>query len=300
MITYGNGELDFLICASDTETQLRNTIVGNDKQNLVKAGTECPLRTPSQRSPWNLNSRCAELDRWFSNVDSADSVSGWITIPLDSEGNLSWTLRGLACDPRAIITWWFWYFWANTILPHHQPPKCFSLSGSLYNDELWWTSVIHAVGPLLWTFHSGVPLLSAIEAISSVDLAFTLNFAIASSASFACVNAALGAFLASLLSSIISSATRLLISSFYHVPAPTGPFLHAPLPALYPFHAIAHTSSYNQSLPASESLCVVFVSCVTTFPTSVAWSVFGHHFIDEMPSFCMISSNFFDPVSESV
>ena len=54
----------------------------------------------------------------------------------------------------------------------------------------------------------------------------------------------------------------------YHVPAPFGPLLPVPLPALYPFQAIAHTSSYDMSLHAFWSLCVDLAPCVP-FPRSV-------------------------------
>ena len=47
-----------------------------------------------------------------------------------------------------------------------------------------------------------------------------------------------------------------------HVPEPFGPFLPAPLLALYPFQAMTHTSSYDTSLLVSESFCVIFVSFV--------------------------------------
>ena len=91
--------------------------------------------------------------------------------------------------------------------------------------------------------------------------------------------AALGAFLASFPP---SSPLPLAHSSApyprYHVPAPFGPFLPAPVPVLYPFHTIGHTSSYDVLLLASGSLCVVLAS----FPTSVgAGPSFSHHFVDD-------------------
>ena len=62
-------------------------------------------------------------------------------------------------------------------------------------------------------------------------------------------------------------------------------FLHAPLPALYPFQAMAHTSSYDMSLLVSESFCVIFVPFVPTLSRSV-----GTGPSSAIISFTMISS----------
>ena len=85
-----------------------------------------------------------------------------------------------------------------------------------------------------------------------------------------------------------------------HVPDPFGPFLSAPLPALYPFQAIAHTSSYDMSLLVCESLCVIFASCVPTFPRpcgAVPLSAIISLML--VSSFSMISSNLLGPVRNS-
>ena len=160
---------------------------------------------------------------------------------------------------------------------------------------------INVVGPLVWTVYSDVLLLSAVVAVSGFTLAFALALAFFL-ASFVLVAvpigfAALGALLASILSSTNSSATRPFIGSFSTMPHSLIrliPCLPVPLPALYPFHAIAHTSSFTRSLLVSESLCVDFVSCPLTFPKSIgtgpSWAIISLMMIS---SFSMISSNFF-------
>ena len=54
-----------------------------------------------------------------------------------------------------------------------------------------------------------------------------------------------------------------------HIPDTLVPSLSDPLPALYPFHAIAHTSSCDMTWFASGSSCAVVASCVPTFPRSI-------------------------------
>ena len=83
--------------------------------------------------------------------------------------------------------------------------------------------------------------------------------------------AALRAFLASLLSSVVSFCHSPFISSSSSIPRHCSA-------ALFPFHAIAHTSSYNISLLESWSLCIVR----TDIPQiHLHWSVVGHHFVDK-------------------
>ena len=85
-----------------------------------------------------------------------------------------------------------------------------------------------------------------------------------------------------------------------HIPDPFGPFLSAPLPALYPFRVIAHTSSYDMSLLVSESLCVIFASCVPTFPRSIGTGPSSAIIsLTMVSSFSTISSNFLGPVRNS-
>ena len=99
----------------------------------------------------------------------------------------------------------------------------------------------YAVGPLVRTFHSDVPLLSAVVAVSGFALAFALALAF-SLASFVLVAVPIGLatlepFLppyvppSSLLPLVHPSAPFLRC----HGPDPLGPFLPAPLPDLYPF-----------------------------------------------------------------
>ena len=148
---------------------------------------------------------------------------------------------------------------------------------------------VYAVGPLVWTVHSDMPLLSAIAAISGFVLAFVFAFAFVSSASFCPCHRTnqvccpwtpfLPPFLppSSLPSLVHSSAPY----PRCHAPDPVL-FLRAPLPALNPFQAIAHTSSYDVSLLVSESLYVILASCVPTYPRfHWYWSVVDHHFVDD-------------------
>ena len=74
-----------------------------------------------------------------------------------------------------------------------------------------------------------------------------------------------------------SSAPR----SRYHVPAQFGAFLPAPLPALCPFHAIAHIVLRRV---VTRVLVTLRRSCIVrTDISQVHWcrSVVGHHFVDD-------------------
>ena len=130
-----------------------------------------------------------------------------------------------------------------------------------------------------------MPLLSAVVAVSGFTLAFALELAFYL-APLVLVTlpigfATLGALLASLLppSSLLPLSHSSAPFPRCHVPDPLGPFLPAPLPALYPFQAMAHTSSYDMSLLVSEAFCVVFVSCVPTFPVPSARPVVSHYLV---------------------
>ena len=70
---------------------------------------------------------------------------------------------------------------------------------------------LYAVGPLVWIYHSDVPLLSAIVAISGFAQTFIFSVVSIGFLVFVTVPirfAVLGAFCASLLSSAVSFATR--------------------------------------------------------------------------------------------
>ena len=88
-------------------------------------------------------------------------------------------------------------------------------------------------------------------------------------------------------------ATRQFISSFFHDATPLIRLVLScrfPLPALYTFQAMAHTSSCDMSLLMSESSCVDFVSYPLTFPKPIISLMI-------ISSFSTISSNFLGPVT---
>ena len=104
-------------------------------------------------------------------------------------------------------------------------------------------------------------------------------------------------FVPPLLSSIRLFCHSPIHQLLFHVPAPFGPFLPVPLPALYPFQAIAHTLSCDTSLLASWSVCVVLASCVPTFPRSIGTGPSSAIISLMMISYCF--NNFVEPSSVS-
>ena len=148
-----------------------------------------------------------------------------------------------------------------------------SPSGSLSHDEPWSSSS----SMLLAHFYGQFTPMCPCSPQSSQCRVSLLPFASIGSCVFDAIPvtfAALAAFLALVHSSAPFPRC--------HGPDRLGPFLPAPLPALYPFQAMAHTSSYDMSLPVSESPCVDFVSCPLTFPKSHWYgSVVGHRLIDD-------------------
>ena len=81
----------------------------------------------------------------------------------------------------------------------------------------------------------------------------------------------------------------------YHIPPPFGPFLPAPLPALYPCHAIVHTSSFDVSLLGSWSHCVVLASSVPTCTRSTGTGPSSAIISLIISNFSILSSNFSVP-----
>ena len=73
----------------------------------------------------------------------------------------------------------------------------------------------------------------------------------------------------------------------YHIPPPFGPFLPAPLPALYPCHAIAHTHIVVRRVVAwvLVTLCRSRIVRTDMHQIHWYWSVVGHHFIDGLQLF---------------
>ena len=121
-----------------------------------------------------------------------------------------------------------------------------------------------------------MPLLFAIVAISGFAIALACAFA--SSASFVLVTHQSVKFAALWsLSRLLSFLRHLFCHSPIHqlLFHDTTSLIRLVLSRLLPcrlctlFQATTHTSSYDMSLLVSESLCVVFASCVPTFPRSI-------------------------------
>ena len=141
-------------------------------------------------------------------------------------------------------------------------------------------------------------LLSAVVAVSRFTLALAFALASVTSASFCPSHRTKKVCCPWTSSCLVSCFRRLLCHSSpsprCHTSGPFDPFLPIPLQALYPFQAIAPVSSYDVSLLVSESLCVLFASCVP-----LAQVRRQQHSIDDDLSFSMISSNFLGPVKNS-
>ena len=147
------------------------------------------------------------------------------------------------------------------------------------------------LGPLVWKKHSGVPLLSAIVAIPgfrsylylSLSLFPCFHSILCHRTNQSCCPRSLSCLLSFLRHPFLSLVHSSAPVPRYHVPAPFGPSLACSLASFVPFPSDrTHTSSCDMSFLASESLCVVFGSCVPTVPSSIGPGASSdHHFVDD-------------------